>query len=43
MKSNDRNTIFEYAFNYQRVLTHVRVHMNKSIAGKSLWAFVRRI
>ena len=43
VKNNDLNTIFEYVFDYQMVPTKVRVHMKKSIAGKSFWVFVQRI
>jgi photoactive yellow protein len=43
VKNNDLNTIFEYVFDYQMTPTKVRVHMKKSISGKSFWVFVQRI
>ena len=43
VRNNDLNTMFEYVFDYQMTPTKVRVHMKKSISGKSFWVFVQRI
>lgn len=43
IKSGDLNTLFEYVFDYQMKPTKVKIHMKKSILGKSYWIFVKRV
>jgi len=43
IKSGDLNTLFEYVFDYQMKPTKVKIHMKRSILGKSYWIFVKRV
>jgi len=43
VKEGNLNTVFEYIFDNKMAATKVRVHMKKSITGKSYWVFVQRI
>ena len=43
VKAGSLNTLFEYTFDYQMTPTKVKVHMKKSIDGRSYWVFVKRL